>query len=558
MDEEGTVWITDFGLAKLADHPEITGSGEILGTVAYMAPECFHGQADARSDVYSLGLTLYEMVTLQPPFAETNPAKLIKQVSEPEIVRPRSLNPAIPRDLETIILKAIAREPEHRYASAAELADDLGRFLNDRPIRARRTNPLERMRRWCRRNKALAGLTAAALASLLLAAIVGWVGYVNTRKALDGEFVKSEEARKAKEKADLATELMEANVKLSLEHIEDMLYWITHKELGKEARPFNSRNPFGKTAPGKKTGHFKFGELPQFKIGEWKLPTASAKVTEEEAALLKSILSFYDAFAEQNTTNQRLQSEAVKAYQRVAEIHRRLKQGDKAVTAHTRATAILENLVEEFPNDPKYRLELAEAYALPDPRPPRPEIVEATRSRLEKAVTQAAWLAKAFPAEPKYAHLQESYQRKLAALLNQLGHTREAIKNYQDTVGLLDKLYQDTSELKYLADLSTTRLSLADLLLKDKQAAQARSVLEESIDDMQSFLAENKKNPKAREVSKDLAKTYRQLGVALTTLGETALAAEASRSARQIENSKSGYPRFDMNQLLKLKKRIRK
>src|SRR5262249_14229969 len=160
-----------------------------------------------------------------------------------------------------------------------------------------------------RRNKALAGLTAAALASFLLAAVVGWVGYVNTRKALDGEFVKGEEARKAKEKADLAreqadrvTELMEANVKLSLEHIEDMLYWITHKERGREPRPLNSRNPFGKAAAGKKTGHFKFGELPgQFKIGEWKLPAAPAKVTEEEAALLKSILSFYDAFAEQNT-----------------------------------------------------------------------------------------------------------------------------------------------------------------------------------------------------------------------------------------------------------------
>src|SRR5260370_41647833 len=105
-------------------------------------------------------------------------------------------------------------------------------------MRARRTNPLERVRGWCRRNKALAGLTTVALASLLLAAVVGWVGYVNTRNALAGESVKSEEARKAKEKADLAkekadlakeqadrvTELMEANVKLSLDHIEEMLY----------------------------------------------------------------------------------------------------------------------------------------------------------------------------------------------------------------------------------------------------------------------------------------------------------------------------------------------
>jgi serine/threonine protein kinase len=561
IDEEGTVWITDFGLAKLADHPEITGTGEILGTVAYMAPECFHGQADARSDVYSLGLTLYEMITLQPPFAETNPANLIRQVSEPEIVRPRSLNPAIPRDLETIVLKAIAREPEHRYQSAGELADDLERFLNDRPILARRTNPLERVRRWCRRNKALASLTAVAAASFLLAAVVGWVGYVNTRNALDGESAKAEEARKAKEKADLAkdkadlakeqadrvTELMEANVKLSLEHIEEMLFWITHKELGKEAR----KGSLGKI------GHFKIGELPShLKIGDWKLPTASAKVTEEEAAFLKSILSFYDAFAAQNTTNQRLQSEAVKAYQRVEEIHRRLKQGDKAAIAHDRVVDILENLVEEFPNDPNYRLQLAEAYAAPDSRTRTPEVLKETRSRLEKALTHAAKLASDFPTENRYTVLQENYQRRLAVLLLQMGYTKEATEGYQESVGLLDKLFQDSPDLKNIAELSATRLTLADLLLKQKQAAEARIVLEESIDDLQLFLSDDKKNPKNKELTRELGKTYRQPEVALKALGETALAAEAAKSAREIETAKSNNPRTDLlNKLLKLTKK---
>ena len=566
IDEEGTVWITDFGLAKLADHPEITGTGEILGTVAYMAPECFHGQADARSDVYSLGLTLYEMITLQPPFAETNPAKLIKQVSEPDMARPRSLNPAIPRDLETIVLKAIAREPEHRYQSAAELADDLERFLNDRPILARRTNPLERVRRWCRRNKALASLTAVAAASFLLAAVVGWVGYVTTRNALDGESAKTEEAMEAKKKADLAkenadvekekadrvSELMEANVKLSLEHIEEMLYWITHKELGKEARPFGK----GKVGPGK-IGPFKIGELPgHFKMGDWKMPTASPKVTEEEAALLKSILSFYDAFAAQNTTNQRLQSDAVKAYQRVEEIHRRLKQGDKAAVVHERVIAILENLVEEFPNVPKYRVELAEAYAVTDSRTRNPEVLKETRSRLEKALTHATKLAGDFPTETKYTVLQEHYQRRLAALLNQLGLAKEATDGYRESVDLLDKLFDDSPNTKNISELSATRLTLADLLLKQKQTAEARSVLEDSIEDLHSFLTDNKKNPKYKELTKELGKTYRQLEVALRTLGETALAAEAARSAREIETTKTGNPRYDMlSKFLKMSKK---
>ena len=138
IDQNQTIWITDFGLAKLTGHDDLTASGDVIGTLRYLAPEALRGETDARSDVYSLGTTLYELLTLTPPFGELSPSELLRHVSEGELPRPRRLDPSIPPDLETIVLKAIAREPRHRYATAAELADDLKSFLEDRPIRARR------------------------------------------------------------------------------------------------------------------------------------------------------------------------------------------------------------------------------------------------------------------------------------------------------------------------------------------------------------------------------------------------------------------------------------
>ena len=140
LDNRGTVWITDFGLAKLADLDDLTHSGDMVGTLRYMAPEQFEGKADARSDVYNLGLTLYELLTLRPAFDQKDRRRLIRQMTQEEPPRPRKLNPAIPRDLETIVVKAMAADPGHRYQTAGQLAADLRCFLEDRPIRARRAS----------------------------------------------------------------------------------------------------------------------------------------------------------------------------------------------------------------------------------------------------------------------------------------------------------------------------------------------------------------------------------------------------------------------------------
>ena len=143
LDTRGTVWVADFGLAKTDDQQNLTHSGDVLGTLRYMSPEAFNGKADARGDVYSLGVTLYELAALHPAYDEKDRPQLVKQIATTEPPRLDKLNLDVPRDLATVIHKAIDRDPDHRYQTAAELAADIQRFLDDEPIRARRPSLLE-------------------------------------------------------------------------------------------------------------------------------------------------------------------------------------------------------------------------------------------------------------------------------------------------------------------------------------------------------------------------------------------------------------------------------
>jgi eukaryotic-like serine/threonine-protein kinase len=171
LDRDGNPRVTDFGLAKKVQGDSgLTGSGQIMGTPSYMPPEQAggkRGEVGPAADVYALGATLYALVTGRPPFQAATAMDTLLMVIGGEPVPPRRLNASVPRDLETICLKAMAKEPARRYATAGDLAADLRRFLGGEPIRARSVSAFEKSWRWCRRRPVIAGLTAAMVGAVL-------------------------------------------------------------------------------------------------------------------------------------------------------------------------------------------------------------------------------------------------------------------------------------------------------------------------------------------------------------------------------------------------------
>lgn len=241
LDSSGAIWVADFGLAKADDAEDLTDSGDLVGTLRYMAPERLQGRCDARSDVYSLGVTLFEMLALQPAFDAPERLRLMDQVARGAASRLRHLVPGVPRDLETIVSKAMAKEPGDRYATAKELAADLHCFLSDLPVRARQVPIVERLARWCRHHPSVALLASAIAVFLTIGAVAGWWAAarlnVQVSAVVHAEQITKEqlrEARLAQARAGRASRLPGQRFK-SLEAIAEAARIRPTRELRNEA-----------------------------------------------------------------------------------------------------------------------------------------------------------------------------------------------------------------------------------------------------------------------------------------------------------------------------------
>lgn len=350
LDNHNTVWLTDFGLVKHISNNTMTRTGDILGTPQYMAPEAFEGRYDKRSETYCLGLTLYELATLQPAYEDKSHAELFRRIIATSPTAPKKINKNIPHDLNTIIEKATSREPERRYQTAAAFSEDLLAFLQDRPIAARRSSPVEQALRWSRRNPMLAALSVVSLLLLIATAATATTGYLisqDQRKQLAVENAKLEIQTQKTDKALAASQLNEAFMELEKRRAEDNVSIIVDAF----DQLFNQVLSKGKAS--------------QFDLdvdGFREMAGIESTITEEDAELLDMMAGFYERVANVNSESSELEIESARALRRVANAYHMVGSLDDAIDWYQQAVDAYDKLLVENPESIEFGLASAQVH----------------------------------------------------------------------------------------------------------------------------------------------------------------------------------------------------
>jgi serine/threonine protein kinase/TolA-binding protein len=318
------LWITDFGLAHCQSNAGLTMTGDLVGTLRYMSPEQALAKrvlVDHRTDIYSLGVTLYELLTLAPAFTGDDRQELLRQIAFEEPRPARRVNPAVPGELETIVLKTMEKNPSDRYATAQDLADDLARFLKDEPIRARRPTWLQRFRKLARRHP---GVVATATVALVLVLLLSALGLAANNVMIRDEQERTEAANKRlrdeQERTDAANKRLQGNLKLSLDALEETV------------------------------------------VALWFRVPRDLEAKRENEELLAKALAFYERFAEGNQDDPSVGRQVANAYRRAGVLHRRAGHYDKAETAFHRAADVAGRIIADSPQDPDAKWLLAKVH----------------------------------------------------------------------------------------------------------------------------------------------------------------------------------------------------
>jgi serine/threonine protein kinase/tetratricopeptide (TPR) repeat protein len=462
VDVRGHLWVTDFGLARCQSEAGLTMSGDLLGTLRYMSPEQALAQrivVDHRTDVYSLGVTLYELLTLRHAFPGRDRQELLRQIAFEEPVAPRRHNRAIPRDLETIVLKTMAKNPNERYPTAQELADDLRCFLDDRPIRARRPTLGQRLARWSRRHRPLVASTVL----LLLMALVGlslstwliWREKEETQaargRAEAAAAVASAQRTKAQQQEALAKghqQTAEKNLRRALEVLEQSLL-----------------------------------------VAEVRLPRLQGPDGPDRELLLH-VLDAYQALVRENQDNPAVRHQIALGYGRVGSLQQKLGRSREAEKSFHQSIALFKKLLEESSRNPTYRRELGRAYTALG------ILLDVTGRRKEserwhrQCLTISRQLAREFPREPKYRSDIGSALHNLAMLLQHAGRDEEICRLLDEAIAEHSAaLARKPGHLNYRSNLRNHYELLGGALLhlkkydRAKEAHQQAAVLSQELVD---------------------------------------------------------------------------
>ncbi|MHC4493781.1 MAG: protein kinase domain-containing protein, partial [Planctomycetota bacterium] len=479
VDGGGHLWITDFGLASTRNDTGLTMTGDIVGTLRYMSPEQALAKrvpVDHRTDIYSLAVTLYELLTLKQAFPGDDPAAIMSEIAFKEPARPRALNRATPVALETILLKA------DRYATAKDLADDLRRFLEDRPIHARRPGVAKRAAQWARRHRPVVWAAATVLVLAVLGLATGTV--LLARKHNEVEVARGQ-AQSDYERADRNLEKARRLVRSMLTRVANEMENQPHME-------------------------------------------------ELRTKLAEEALEFHLDFLQQKSDEPGVRYELAQAHRAVADIYTFLGRPETVEEAYNDAFEVLEDLVSDFPDVADYQGELAAGaqnlglwYRDHD----RTEEAETT---LRRAVALwerglATTRRKPDPRAPEGYFLLylSGCTSALGGLLHDIGKPEEAMVAHERSLAIGEELVaEDPKDIRYLSNLAGTLLELGHRLRERGRHEEAEKKFRRLLDLQQQVVGEE---PSPRNRS-DHSKGWKMLGILLR---ETQRPDEAERSYKE-------------------------
>jgi serine/threonine protein kinase len=482
LDRDGRVWVTDFGLARLQSETGLSATGDLIGTLRYMSPEQALAKRvliDHRSDIYSLGATLYELLTLQPMFAGRDREELLRQIALDEPPPPQSLNKNIPRELETIILKAIVKAPEERYGTAQELADDLHRFLEDRPVTARRPSLWERTRKCARRHRAvmqaLGWGMAIAVAALAVSTVVVWRGYERESALRLQAVANYEEAVRQR--------------RLSRHVVDEFLSRFAEKWLTKQPR-----------------------------------------LEPLQSEFLQTALRFYLELPPEESTDPKIRYETGKAYARIGNAYWRLGQNAKMKDAYERAIGIFQELVDHYPDEPCYLLALVESLNW---TVEVDGIREAPCQLHAAAVSKLGEFAAGSSDNPELLSCLATGLLCLSSRVRNGPREPEAVALNRQALGIWEKLVrQYPSASIYQHGLSVASIDCAEMLADSGQLERALQYAERAIQSTEQLTGGNAHLPEYRHELHPydwvrMGRAYLFYGAVLMKLGNE----EAAKSA---------------------------
>ncbi len=465
LTENGAPKVADFGLAKRLDEKQEsqTQSGSILGTPSYMAPEQAHGQTrdmGPGGDIYSLGAILYEMLVGRPPFKGQTVLDTLEMVRSQEPVAPSRLQPKIPRDLETICLKCLQKDPKNRYHTAAALAEDLRRFQAREPILARPTPTWERAWKWSRRRPLAAALIAVSVLFVLSIAAGGVAfGEYQRSRALKEEGLK-DEAVKAHQRA-------EDNFDSARQAVDEMLTTVGQQRLAYEPH--------------------------------------MEKIRRE---LLTKALHFQERFLKEKSADPEIRDEAGRAYTRVGDIQEMLGEHEAAEQSYDASRKLLSELSEEFPSNARYGQDLATCMnnlgQLLKNAGRTPEAEQAFREALDKRQKLAT-------DQDGMADKRElaNIDNNLGSLLLVEGRFAEAEALLRQSLGLLEDIAKTSTEPVYQQNLARGHNNLGSLFAAIGRPDEAETAFREALGILQHLA---KIYPNAPEYRQELAVSYNHLG----------------------------------------------